>query len=64
MNKTYRIKAKVEGISEPFVDYYQAENEEDARAQWTEEAIAEKFPVAKTTLTIEEKPEYAWLFNK
>lgn len=54
---TFRVIARVEGVREPFVDWYDAATEAEARALWDEDAHRYGLPVAKTTLTVEEVTE-------
>ncbi len=49
----YRISAKVDLMNEPFVDWYSAETEEQAREMWKADALKYGVPVEKTVLTVE-----------
>lgn len=53
----FRIEAKVQGIKEPFVDWYEASDEAEAVGLWDEDAHRYQLPMDKTGITVREATE-------
>lgn len=48
--KFFRATTKIEGMSEQFVDWYNAYDEAEARADWEKEGRANGVPIEKATV--------------
>lgn len=52
--KWFRFETRVQGLNEPFVDWYEGETEDAAREYWDEDMHRYQIPIEKTTVTIRE----------
>lgn len=52
--KTYKVTTRVEGMKEPFVDWFEAESVQGARMAWARECQACGVPLANSVPEIVE----------